>query len=291
LEKKRTFQYLLAADGMRQILWGLFKKIVIADNCTALCGDIFDHYRSMPASALWYGAFLATIWVYADFSGYSDLAIGFSKLLGLEVTRNFNYPFFANNIAQFWRRWHISLTSWMTEYVFTPLTIAFRDLGKAGSILAVLITFTLIGCWHGPKWTFFVYGLANGCLYIPLILRGTMNKKGSRWGMPLTWLLLLFSYILFRCDTLTQALGYYRGLFSASLFSRFPITEKIETLATLTGITIMLFAEWRQQDKEHALQIGFIRSFLVRALIYFGLIAFILTFGPQKNVDFIYLKF
>jgi alginate O-acetyltransferase complex protein AlgI len=291
LEKKREFRYEQASDGMRQILWGIFKKVVIADNAAAFSGDIFNNYKTLPASALLYGAFLATIRIYADFSGYSDMAIGLARLLGFNVTRNFNYPFFARNIVDFWRRWHITLTSWMTDYVFTPLAILLRDWGKAGIILAVLITFTLIGLWHGPSWTFVVFGFLNGCYFIPLILRGSMNTIGKGIWIAGTFLLVMFTFVIFRSPTVGQALDYYRRMVSPSILSPFFIYEKINNAAMLAAIVLMFAAEWLQRDKQHALQLDAIRRFPVRALIYFGLILIILTFGPTKNADFIYLRF
>ncbi|HVS97327.1 MAG TPA: MBOAT family O-acyltransferase [Puia sp.] len=291
LESKRAFRYEAGADGMRQILWGLFKKIVIADNCAAFSADIFAHYATLPASALVYGALMATIWVYADFSGYSDMAIGFSRLLGFEVTPNFNYPFFATNIAGFWRRWHITLTSWMTDYVFTPLNILLRDLGKTGLALAILLNFTLIGLWHGPSWTYVGFGFLNGCYFLPMVFRGRAKKTGGAAARIATFLLVAFSMVLFRSASLSQALGYYRRIFSGSLFSRFFIFEKVNTVATLACIVAMFIAEWTQRDKRHALQIDGIRAFPVRALIYFGLMGIILTFAATKNADFIYFRF
>ncbi|HEX3933719.1 MAG TPA: MBOAT family O-acyltransferase, partial [Puia sp.] len=294
LETRRTFEYDQASDGMRQILWGLFKKVVIADNCAVFSGDIFDHYKTLPASALLYGAFLVTIQVYADFSAYSDMAIGLGRLIGFNITRNFNYPFFARNIADFWRRWHITLTSWLTDYVFSPLTIYFRNYGKAGLILAILITFTAIGIWHGPNWTFVVFGFLHGCYYIPLILRGTMIKKQKgihMAGMAGTFLLVMLTFVIFRSASLDQAFDYYRRLISGSIFSPFRIEEKVNTIAMLVCIVLMFVAEWLQRDKQHAMQIDFIPRFPVRALFYFSLILIILTFGPTKSADFIYFKF
>jgi alginate O-acetyltransferase complex protein AlgI len=294
LETRRTFEYAPASDGMRQILWGLFKKVVIADNCAVFSGDIFDHYKTLPASALLYGAFLVTIQVYADFSGYSDMAIGLGRLIGFNITRNFNYPFFARNIADFWRRWHITLTSWLTDYVFSPLTIYFRNYGKAGLILAILITFTAIGVWHGPNWTFVVFGFLHGCYYIPLILRGTINKKRKgihMAGMAGTFFLVMLTFVIFRSASLGQAFDYYRRLVSGSILSPFQIVEKVNTIAMLACIVLMFVAEWLQRDKQHAMEIDFIPRFSVRALFYFSLILIILTFGPTKNADFIYFKF
>ncbi|GHV69695.1 hypothetical protein FACS1894199_18770 [Bacteroidia bacterium] len=138
LQNKRTFDHSLAVDGMRQILWGLFKKIVIADNCAIIADEIFTNYGDYSGSTLAVGAIFYSFQMYADFSGYTDMAIGVGKLLGFRLTKNFNYPLFAQNIADFWRRWHISLTSWLTDYVFMPLNVRWRDWGKWGMIPAFL---------------------------------------------------------------------------------------------------------------------------------------------------------
>jgi alginate O-acetyltransferase complex protein AlgI len=303
LEKKRVFDYAQASDGMRQILWGLFKKIVIADNCAIFTSAIFDHYKTLPASSLLFGAFLFTIQIYTDFSAYSDIAIGLSKLLGFKITRNFDSPFFAQNIADFWRRWHISLTTWLTDYVFTPLTIYFRDYGKAGLIIAILVNFTAIGIWHGANWTFVLFGFLHGCYYIPLILRGTINKKikiadSQRFpslkmlvNIAGTFILVMFTFIIFRSDSLSQAFDYYRRLFSPSIFTSLIVTEKVNTISTMVCIVIMFAAEWLQRGKQHVLQIDSIKRFPLRALIYYSLIMIILTFSASKNADFIYFKF
>ncbi len=291
LKRRRVFDYGQAADGMRQVLWGLFKKVVIADNAAVFSDEIFRSYRTLPASALLYGVFIFTIRIYADFSSYSDMAIGLSKLLGFDISQNFNYPFFARNIAEFWRRWHITLTSWMTDYVFTPLAISFRNLGRLGVVLATLVSFIAIGAWHGPRWTFVAYGFLHGCYFIPLILRGTVNKKRGPVAMLWTFLLVMFSYVLFKADSLANAFDYYRRMLSPSLFYRFSIFEKVNAAAMLTGILVMFVVEWFQRDKQHALELSGIRRGGIRALIYCTLILVILTFGPTKNADFIYLNF
>jgi len=299
LAKERVFNYNQAADGLRQILWGLFKKIVIADNCAAFTNDVLNHYQTLPASALLFSMALFTIQVYADFSGYSDMAIGLASLLGFKITRNFNYPFFAQNIADFWRRWHISLTSWLTDYVFTPLSVYLRDYGKVGLILAILLNFTLIGIWHGANWTFVFFGFLNGCLYIPLIITGTLNKrkKGIQSGfktflnMTGMFILLMFTFLIFRADSLAQTFDYYRHLFSPSLFNGFVITEKVNMAAAILAIIIMFIAEWKQRDKEHALQMDSIEKTGAKMLIYYGLVLFILVFSATNITAFVYFKF
>jgi D-alanyl-lipoteichoic acid acyltransferase DltB (MBOAT superfamily) len=291
LKIRRVFDAGQATDGMRQILWGLFKKVVIADNAAVFSDDIFAHYRAMPASELLFGVFVFTIRIYADFSSYSDMAIGMSKLLGFDISQNFRYPFFARNIADFWRRWHITLTSWMTDYVYTPLTIFFRDLGRWGVILACLVNFILIGAWHGPRWTFVLFGLLHGLYYVPLILTRTVNRKRGPVHILLTFLPVMFAFVLFKAESLAQAIDYYGRMLSPSLLSGFPIVEKVNAAAMLCGMVVMFVAEWLQKDQLHALQIGGIRNRGVRALIYCTLIVVVLTFGPTKYADFIYLNF
>jgi alginate O-acetyltransferase complex protein AlgI len=291
LEAPRTFELARASDNMRQILWGLFKKIVIADNCAMFTTPIFADYQHLPGASLWIGAFLYTIQIYADFSGYSDMAIGVAGLLGFRVTRNFNYPFFGRNIAEFWRRWHITLTTWLTDYVFTPLSIYFRNYGKAGLVMAILINFTLIGVWHGPNWTFALFGFLHGCYYIPLLLRRWRPPWGRVGGMIGTFLLVMVTFILFRADSLAQAAGYYRRLVTAPFLSGFAITQKINAAATAAAIAVLFGTEWLQKDKEHALQLDTVKIPAVRQLIYYGLLLFILIFSPARFAEFIYIKF
>jgi alginate O-acetyltransferase complex protein AlgI len=291
LKTRRVFDPGKATDGMRQLLWGLFKKVVIADNAAVFSDDIFARYRSLPASELLFGVFVFTIRIYADFSSYSDIAIGISKLLGFDISQNFCYPFFSRNIVEFWRRWHITLTSWMTDYVFTPLTIAFRNFGRWGVVLACLVNFILIGAWHGPRWTFVLFGFLHGLYYVPLILNRTVNKKRGPLHMLWTFLLVMFTFVIFKAETVSQAVDYYRRLLSPTLFSGFYIFEKVNALAMSGAILVMFVVEWLQKDQAHGLQIGSIRRREVRALIYCTLILAILTFGPTKDADFIYLRY
>jgi alginate O-acetyltransferase complex protein AlgI len=303
LRTKKAFDYAQASDGMRQILWGLFKKLVIADNCALFTNGIFDQYKSLPGSSLLFGTFLFPIQLYADFSGYSDIAIGVASLLGFNVTRNFAYPFFAQNIVDYWRKWHISLTTWLTDYVFTPVSIQLRDSGKLGVITAVTLTFTAIGIWHGANWTYVLYGFLNGCFFIPAILRGTMNKRekaiqGGPSFSPRAFLnrvgnfvLVAFSLVIFRADNISQAFGYYVRMVSRSILAPPVLTEKPYALVPLVFIALMLAAEWWQRDKRHALQLESVKGFLLRALIYLSLIGIILTFSATANKEFIYFKF
>lgn len=304
LEKKRVFDYNQATDGMRQILWGLFKKVVIADNCAPISDQFFANYQTLPANSLLLNAFLYTIQVYADFSGYSDMAIGFARLIGFNITKNFDFPFFAESIPEFWRKWHISLTTWMTEYVFTPLSISFRNFGKSGVIMAILVNLTIVGIWHGAKWNNVFYGFIHGCYFIPYILGGTWNKKKKMMKGKLfpsirkflnilgTFTLVMLTFIIFRSETITQALDYYSRLFSVSLFS-IPLIPAgwIYTSVTLAFICLMFAIEWNGRYKEHGIaDLGANWPIPLRWGFYLGVILLIIVFGGSQQ-DFIYTKF
>ncbi|GHT04078.1 O-acyltransferase [Bacteroidia bacterium] len=302
LQKKRIFDYALATDGLRQILWGMFKKMVIADNCAAMTGIGAD-YMNCSGSTLLLGTLLYTLQMYADFSGYTDMVIGVGKLLGFQLTKNFACPLFAQNIADYWRKWHISLTSWLTDYVFMPLNIKWRDWGNWGMALSIIITFVLIGSWHGASWTFVIFGLYHGLLYVPLILSGGMFKKTKietgKWGFPklktlakmlLTFFLVSFGLILFRADSLTQAWNYLGRIFSASLFAIPAISEMQDKLIMSFFIAILLLVDWVNRDKQHGLQMDNIKSSVVKWLIYFSLIVIIWAFGGSQE-RFIYFQF
>ena len=306
LEKERVFNYDTAADGLRQIVWGLFKKVVIANNCAVITTEVFANYYNLPASSLFISAILYTIQIYADFSGYSDMAIGFASLLGFKITKNFDFPFFAQNIADFWRKWHISLTSWLTEYVFTPLSIYFRDLGNFGLIFAIVINFTLIGIWHGANWTYIFFGFLHGLYYIPLILKGTLNKKKklSNSNIPTlneifnilkTFALVVFTFIIFKSSSITEAIHFYSSIFSKSLLQlpKFTGVSMIYFASVLLYIVFLFVMEWNARRKEHALEnFGITLSKPIRWSVYSGLILIVYYFSSiVSNQDFIYFQF
>ena len=301
LQRKRIFDYSLAVDGMRQILWGLLKKMVIADNCALYVNNTFETYQGQSGSTLLLAAVFYSFQLYADFSGYSDMAIGVSKLLGFRVTKNFDYPFFAQNIAEYWRKWHISLTSWLTDYVFMPLNIKWRDWGNRGTIAAIIITFILIGAWHGDNWRFVIFGFYHGILYIPLILSGAMFKKTKletyKWGLPklnvlfnilLTFSIVTLGNIIFRSDNLEQAFEYLRGMANMSLFSISIIKSGLALL--LISIPFLLFVEWLQRNKEHGLS-KLPSNIVLRWMIYVSFCIIIYKFGIFNYSKFIYFQF
>ena len=304
LEKKREFNYDNAADGMRQILWGLFKKVVIADNCATTVSQIFDNYQTLSGSTLLFGAFLYTFQIYADFSGYSDMAIGFSRLIGFNVTKNFDFPLFSQNIAEFWRKWHISLTSWLTEYVFTPLSITFRDYDKLGLIFAIVINFTICGIWHGANWTYVLFGFLHGCYFIPLIIKGTMNKKkkftkgqllpslGEFANLLLTFTIVMLTFIIFRAATIQEAYHYFSGIISPSLFSIPKFYGMVKAVTTLALIAIFIATEWKGKDEQYAIaKMGMQWKRPARWVFYSCIIFLIGMYMQTEETPFIYVQF
>lgn len=301
LAVKRTFSYALCVLAFRQILWGLFKKMVIADNCAEITANVFDNYTGLPASSLLLGGILYTVQMYADFSGYSDIAIGFGKLLGFEVNKNFNYPFFATNIAEFWRNWHISLTTWLTEYVFTPLTIFFRNLGKLGLILSIVINFAICGLWHGANWTYIVFGILNGLYFIPMILGDKMYKKRKKGAtytfldflkMGLVFSMFMLSLLIFRASSMTDFFLQMKHIFSPTLFEMpFIPFNKPLIIQTLIFIVVMFSAEWFTRQHDFPLfKIEQRLPKLARYTVYYLILVAILVF-QTKTENFIYVQF
>ena len=304
LKSARVFDYNMAMDGTRQILWGIFKKMVIADNMALFIGSVWGNLADQNATTLLIAALAYPIQLYADFSGYSDMAIGVGKILGIRVAINFRYPFFARNVAEYWRAWHMSLTSWVTDYVFMPLNVRFRNLGNLGLILAVIINMIVIGIWHGANWTFAVFGLYHGLLFIPLILSGSFGRKKKLkvniYGFPSindfvkmlsTYLLVALGLIIFNSQSVDQAVFFIKGLLNFSNLTSLT-AEGIRVLAqSLFFAVLMLLAEWKQRDKEYALQIDTIipKRFLQMA-VYWILLILVILFSGEEQI-FIYMQF
>lgn len=297
--RQRSFCYTNAVDGLRQILWGLFKKMVVADNCAPFVNQIFENYESYNGFTLFVGGLLFTFQIYGDFSGYSDIAIGSAKLFGIELMRNFNVPYFSRDIAEFWRRWHISLTTWFRDYIYIPLG------GSRCSRLKVmrntLIIFLISGLWHGANWTFIIWGAYHALLFFPLMLLGKNRKHtglvaDGRW-LPTyreilqiggTFLFVVIGWIIFRSENIFEATNYITRMCTHVLI------EKPFCLHVLKFPLLMLAIEWVQRDKQHALQIkeGSWLSYhgILRWTIYIAL--FILTIGNMgENEQFIYFQF
>ena len=300
--KRREFDYNTAVDGCRQILWGMFKKIVVADNCAVVVNQVFDDYANMPASMLLVGALFFTFQIYSDFSGYSDIAIGTAKLFGIKLMRNFNVPYFSRDIAEFWRRWHISLNTWFRDYVYIPLGGSRTT--KAKVIRNIFIIFLLSGFWHGANWTFIVWGAYHALLFLPLILLGR-NRKYTNvvaegkllpsvkeiFMMLITFLLVAIGWIIFRAETITDAWQYIASLFSTEIWRASYTLLQYPTNSCF--ILIMLVVEWLQRGKGHSLEMGFSKKYscfrFIACLIVFIVIVMWLSSGEGEA--FIYFQF
>jgi len=295
---KRKFEKSLAIDGLRQILWGLFKKVVIADNCAEYANMIFNNSADYSGSTLLLGALFFTFQIYGDFSGYSDIAIGVAKLLGFNLMKNFAFPYFSRDIAEFWRRWHISLSTWFRDYLYIPL--GGSRVSKNKQIRNTFIIFIVSGFWHGANWTFIFWGFLNALYFLPLLLtkknRKNLNNIADNSlfpsfsefrGILFTFLLTVLAWIFFRAENLSHAFSFIGGILSSSLFT---VPELLPGYLFLL-ITFFLLIEWLERDKDFALQ-SFALKYPtpIRWTFYYGLLIAVFYFG-DKQQDFIYFQF
>jgi len=230
--RKREFKYEQGVQGLRLIIWGMFKKVVIADSLAPMVNDIFGNYQDFGGGTLWLGLVYFSFQIYCDFSGYSDIAIGTSKLFGIELMSNFNFPFFSRNISEFWRRWHISMTSWFTDYLYYPLRLKYRDSGYLTNIFVLLLYFIIIGLWHGDNWTFIAFGLYHGVFFTPTIIFPKFYKLKTKqislnkfypsikelFQVGTTFIFITVGWIFFRSETLEDSFLYlYKILFEFNI--------------------------------------------------------------------------
>lgn len=304
IQKSRVFEYDLAVDGCRQILWGLFKKVVIADNCALYVNQVYGDYANQSASTLLLAAILYTIQIYGDFSGYSDMAIGSAKLLGFRFRDNFLFPYFSRNMNEFWRRWHISLNTWFVDYVYIPLGGS-RG-GKAKTIRNIMIVFLLSGLWHGADWSFVVWGAYHGLLLVLLILLNRNVKYEhvvayDKWfpslkelgQMVLIFALATFGWMMFRADNMTQFVDYTLRMCSADILS---MPQLAGNYILLANISLMFVMEWFMRRNTHGFD--FKNSTAKQSIIYIAMrytlytiiFILILLFGGHTE-NFIYMYF
>ena len=295
---KRTFDYHKAKEGISQIVWGLFKKVVIADSCAMFANDIFNHYDKMNSLTLVLGAIYFAFQIYGDFSGYSDIALGTSKLFGIDLLRNFNYPYFSRDIAEFWRRWHISLSSWFRDYLYIPL--GGSKGGMKSKIRNTFIIFIVSGFWHGANWTFIFWGALNAVYFLPLLItnnnRNNIDIVAKGKCLPsikdffkilFTFSLTTFAWIFFRAKTITDAFSYIKRIFSFNIEGKIQYLSierySVELLLLLFGFVIV---EWFSREHQ---QPFFGKNSAIKLLIIIGMI---IIFGVYSNAsDFIYFQF
>lgn len=298
----RAFRYSEAADGMRQMLWGMFKKVVVADNCATIVDAIWATHTAASGFSLFMGAALYSLQLYADFSGYSDIAIGTARLFGIRLMANFRFPLFSRDQAEFWRRWHASLNTWFRDYIYIPLG------GSRGprwlTARNVAIVFLISGLWHGARINFLVWGAYHAILFLPLVITGRnrlhrgpvaegrlLPSPGEAARIIATFLLFTAGLVIFRAHSLPQAVAYFGGIFSPTILD----VELARYLKALPFALIMLAAEWLQRDKEHALQVpisgkGPMNVTAIRWTVYIVVALMTLVFAVEE-AEYVYFQF
>jgi len=300
--KERKFEYSKALSGMRQILWGLCKKVVIADRCAAHADVIFNNFSDSSGSTLLLGAIFFAFQIYGDFSGYSDMALGSARLFGIDLLKNFSFPYFSRDIAEFWRRWHISLSSWFRDYIYIPLRGS--QVGLLKKIRNIFIIFLISGFWHGANWTFIVWGGLNALYMVPsIVLNSNRNyldivAKGKVWptwkelaSVIKTFLLTTLAWIFFRSNNVSDAFLYISKVFSQSIFSVPQFSGKSD--AFTTGILLIFFIifEWKGRECSYALEnFGINKPRYFRIAFYYILLLIIFYFSGSTQ-QFIYFQF
>lgn len=301
IQKGRTFSYSTAVDGLRQLLWGMFKKVVIADNCAEYANLVFKDPHSYNGSALVLGAVFFTFQIYCDFSGYSDIALGTARLFGIELLRNFAFPYFSRDIAEFWRRWHISLTTWFRDYVYIPLGGS-----KGGTWMTIRNTFLIFlisGFWHGANWTFVAWGLLNALYFMPLLLskRNKSNIRtvaegrvlpslGETLEMAVTFSMVVFAWIVFRSESLAFALDYVGRMFSRTIIEAPNMPKRSALVMILVGAFLMV--EWLGRESKYAIEsMGLEWPRGLRWAFYFAILFAMGMFMQTEESPFIYFQF
>jgi len=292
--QKRKFDYATATDGCRQMLWGFFKKMVVADNCALFVDQVWNDIYSYNGSTLFIAAVLFSFQIYCDFSGYSDIAIGTAKLFGIQLKRNFNVPYFSRDIAEFWRRWHISLTTWFRDYIYIPL--GGSRVGKWKVVRNTFVIFLVSGFWHGANWTFILWGAFHALLFLPLILMGKNRRYNNTvasgkllpsakefFQIALTFILATIGWIIFRADSFEQICLYFKTMLNGSFFTVPQIS------INFVYIIILLIVEWITRERKFEFDIH-IKNKAIRYIIYYAIgIACVLLSTQQEN--FIYFQF
>jgi D-alanyl-lipoteichoic acid acyltransferase DltB (MBOAT superfamily) len=311
ITKRRIFNYDQAVDGLKQILWGLFAKVVIADKLSPYVNDIFTNFFQYSGSTLLLGAVFFTIQIYADFSGYSNMAIGIAKLLGFSLMQNFAYPYFSRDITEFWKKWHISLTTWFRDYLFLPISFSiswrlkkervfFMKTDQFIYVVASTITWFLTGLWHGANYTFIIWGMINGFFLIiyhlqrnprkKLFKRIRINNKNSIIVLVetlITLLIIITAWVFFRTNSIKEAFIYINEIFSKSLFTIPAITLK----RILLSVCIFFIIEWFGRENQYAIaQLGIKWKRPLRWAIYFAIAATVFL-SAGKEQQFIYFQF
>lgn len=287
---KRKFDFTQATDGLRLIAWGMFKKVVVADTLAPVVNDIFGNYQNHSGGTLILGAIYFAFQIYGDFSGYSDIAIGTSKLFGIELMSNFKYPYFSRSVAEFWRRWHISLSTWFRDYLYIPLG------GSRGSKLMairnIFIIFVVSGFWHGANWTFIAWGGIHALMFVPLFVMGVNRANANsiiaeHSALPsikelaqvgLTFVMVTVAWVFFRAESITMALDY---------LAHFRISGFIYKSQIIYPV-VLLLAEWFIRKDERK---PFARLSPLLTVLILVLVTLLFRYQDEGNIEFIYFQF
>ena len=307
IQNERKFDYAKTVEGLQQILWGLFKKVVIADGCAEYANLIFNNLGDFQGVSLVLGSVFFSVQIYCDFSGYSDIALGTARLFGIDLLRNFAYPYFSRNIAEFWRRWHISLSSWFKDYLYIPLGGSKGTLYK--TVRNTLIIFIVSGFWHGANWTFIIWGLLHAIYIIPSIVfkknRNHLNTVAEGRIIPsfndllaifITFSLVNFAWIFFRSPTVNSAFNFISSMFTG-IFSWSSYSHTYDFIVEDVGVLLLFFilflflTEW--MGREYSNPLSFFSKVLPKTFLYFLyyciIFCIIIYYGNEQQ--FIYFQF
>jgi alginate O-acetyltransferase complex protein AlgI len=301
VQRRRSFSYAQAVEGCRLMLWGMFKKVVIADNIAVVVNDIFSNYQHHNAFTLIVGAIGFSFQIYCDFSGYSDIALGTAKVFGFELLSNFKFPYLSRDIAEFWRRWHISLSSWFRDYLYIPLGGS-KD-GKFKAIRNTFIIFLVSGFWHGASWNFIVWGFLHACGFLPLLLLNRNRTHVSDvvaqdrklpnltelWQMGLTFAFVTLAWVFFRADTLPMAVDYLKNIVVSSISNPLQYLHAPVGKSVFLYIIPLLVVDWTLRRNERVLV--FSQNKVIRVVIYIVLTLLIALYLGTSKQDFIYFQF
>jgi alginate O-acetyltransferase complex protein AlgI len=285
-------------EGCRLITWGLFKKLVVADRISIYVNAVYSNLPQHNSTSFYFATILYPFQVYADFSGYTDIAIGTAKLFGINLMDNFRYPLFAKNVSDFWRRWHISLSSWVNDYIYIPIVLKRRDWGSLGVFYALLLSFVVIGIWHGPSWNFVLFGILQAVAIMVEVLSKNFRKKISKRisvnlymyiSIILTFLFFSFSLVIFRTTSLAEASNIIKIMFSemGSLFIDQPST----IIFILIGIFILLIHDLKQDNILAIIFLGNKKYKVLQQMSYSLLLIYIILAGVFDGGQFIYFAF
>lgn len=298
LKKRITFQQENIIEGSKQIAWGLFKKLVVANRISIYHDAVMSSLASQSGGTILFASILYTFQVYADFSGYTDLALGTGKLFGYDLMQNFRRPLLARNVSDFWRRWHISLSSWVNDYIFNPILFKRRDWGKWGIFYALVVSFVVIGIWHGASWNYVVFGLLQAIALIYETITKKIRKKVSKktkqifydsLSITMTFIFITFSLIIFQSPTLKESIGIIEGIFShhGKLF----IDKPTELLFMLIGCFIIIFSDLQAEFKIFQFTFFSNKNWVIQQISFALLLIYILIAGVFDGGQFIYLAF